>query len=138
MKTTKPKKTRRPSRTHFSDLRKALLERREELIAHMNSGLADSRLDTVGARFDDIADRASDSLYNELAQGVAEIATANLRKIDHALERIDAKTYGRCEDCGKVIPKARLRMLPFADLCVACQRELEEGDPGSHWDPHQN
>ena len=135
MKTTK--KPRKRSRTDYSALRAALLQRREELLDQINGGLADSRLDTVGARFDDIADRASDALYSELAQGVAEIATAGLRKIDRALERLEAKTYGRCEECGKPIPKARLSLLPFADLCVACQREVENAAPDP-WAPQHN
>lgn len=92
----------------------------------MHGGLAHSRPDRLGARFDDVADRASDALYDELAQGFAEIATADLRKIDLALERIDNHTYGRCEVCDRRIPQARLRVLPFADLCVECQREVEQ------------
>ena len=31
------------------------------------------------------------------------------------------KTYGMCESCGKPIPKARLRALPYARLCVSCK-----------------
>lgn len=120
------KKTRRTARSDRAGIRALLLQRREELVAQMNGELDDSRADRVGARFDDIADRASESLYNELAQRVAEIATADLHKIERALARIDEKTYGRCEICGKTIPKARLRLLPFADLCVRCQQEVED------------
>lgn len=96
----------------------------------MHDELDDSRPDRVGARFDDIADRATESLYDELAQGFAEIATADIRRIERALEKMDRKTYGTCEACGKPIPQARLRMLPFAELCVACQQELEDETSG--------
>ena len=128
MKKARTKKSRRAS-TSYASLRRALISRRQDLLDRIHGGLADSRRDTRGARFDDVADRASDALYNELAQGFAEIATADLRKIDMALERIEMGTYGHCEECGCRIPQARLRMLPFADLCVACQRELEKS-PG--------
>ena len=84
MGTTKARKARRRSRG-YGELRKLLLQRREELLEQMNGELADSRPDRLGARFDDVADRASESLYNELAQGVAEIASADLRKIERAL-----------------------------------------------------
>ena len=40
--------------------------------------------------------------------------------------KIDEGTYGTCEGCGSPIPPARLRLLPFAELCVTCQREEEE------------
>jgi DnaK suppressor protein len=140
MSTRKTKATRR--RRGHAELRAALLERREELLRQMRGGLADSRLDRLGARFDDLADRASDSLYNELAHGVAEIATADLRRIDRALEKIDKRTYGRCEACGKAIPKARLRVLPFADLCVGCQEQFESeagaDDFGTHLRPRHS
>lgn len=42
-------------------------------------------------------------------------------EIDDALARIDDKTYGACERCFQPIPKARLRALPYARLCVACK-----------------
>ena len=35
--------------------------------------------------------------------------------------KIERKTYGGCERCYQAIPKARLRALPFARLCVACK-----------------
>jgi RNA polymerase-binding transcription factor DksA len=34
------------------------------------------------------------------------------------LKRIDAGTYGICERCGKPIEKARIKALPYVDLCI--------------------
>ncbi len=48
-------------------------------------------------------------------------ASAAVEEIDDALRKIDRKTYGACERCHQPIPKARLRALPFARLCVACK-----------------
>ncbi len=48
-------------------------------------------------------------------------AVATIEEIDEALAAIDAKTYGMCENCGQPIPKARLRALPYARLCIACK-----------------
>ena len=42
-------------------------------------------------------------------------------EIDRALAKMDAGTYGVCERCGNPIPKARLKALPYAALCVACK-----------------
>jgi DnaK suppressor protein len=39
-------------------------------------------------------------------------------KIDRALARMDGGTYGICSRCGKPIEKARLKALPYADLCI--------------------
>lgn len=43
-----------------------------------------------------------------------------LTKVEDALARIEAKTYGICEDCGQAIPKARLDAIPHASQCVSC------------------
>ncbi len=48
-------------------------------------------------------------------------ARAAAGEIDRALAKIDAGTYGYCEQCGEPIPDARLQALPQASLCVACK-----------------
>jgi DnaK suppressor protein len=48
-------------------------------------------------------------------------ARAAVDEIDRALAKMDAGTYGICERCGNPIPKARLKALPYASLCVACK-----------------
>jgi DnaK suppressor protein len=48
-------------------------------------------------------------------------ARAAITEIDRALAKIDAGTYGVCEQCGQDIPQARLRALPYAALCVGCK-----------------
>jgi DnaK suppressor protein len=48
-------------------------------------------------------------------------ALAAVEEIDDAIRRIERKTYGACERCHQAIPKARLRALPYARLCVACK-----------------
>lgn len=44
--------------------------------------------------------------------------------IKAGLARIDKGSYGRCEKCGKLIPKARLELIPEARYCVECERKL--------------
>ena len=48
-------------------------------------------------------------------------ARAAVEDIDLALGKIENGTYGTCEQCGQPIPKARLKALPQARLCVACK-----------------
>lgn len=48
-------------------------------------------------------------------------ARAAVDEIDRALHKIDIGTYGVCEKCENPIPKARLKALPYAALCVACK-----------------
>lgn len=55
---------------------------------------------------------------------VAARGIHDLRQIDNAFLRLEDSTYGRCEECGGEIPE-RLELLPFARLCVDCQRNRE-------------
>jgi len=48
-------------------------------------------------------------------------ARASVDEIDRALTKMDAGTYGICERCATPIPKARLKALPYAALCVRCK-----------------
>ena len=48
-------------------------------------------------------------------------AMATIEEIDRALRAVADKTYGACDHCHQPIPKARLRALPYARLCVACK-----------------
>ena len=46
----------------------------------------------------------------------------HLAAIDAALARLDAGTYGSCTSCHQPIPEGRLEALPWAALCIDCQR----------------
>lgn len=48
-------------------------------------------------------------------------ALAAVEEIDDALRKIERGTYGICENCGELIPSARLEALPYARLCIACK-----------------
>jgi DnaK suppressor protein len=48
-------------------------------------------------------------------------ARAAAVEIDRALAKIESGSYGLCEQCGELIPDARLQALPQAALCVACK-----------------
>jgi RNA polymerase-binding transcription factor len=45
-----------------------------------------------------------------------------LADVDKALERMEEGTYGICTNCGKAILPERLEALPYAELCIDCQR----------------
>jgi DnaK suppressor protein len=48
-------------------------------------------------------------------------ALAAVEEIDHTLLKLDNGTYGICENCGRMIVKARLEALPYARLCIDCK-----------------
>ena len=50
-----------------------------------------------------------------------------VREVIEALDRVEGGTFGRCETCGKWIRKERLKAVPYARNCIACQTEQEKG-----------
>jgi len=48
-----------------------------------------------------------------------------LDDIEHALDRMQQGTFGRCNKCGKAIGQARLEALPFTSTCIACARHAQ-------------
>jgi RNA polymerase-binding transcription factor len=46
----------------------------------------------------------------------------HLEAVDAALARVDAGTYGHCTTCEGQIAAERLDALPWAALCIECQR----------------
>jgi DnaK suppressor protein len=76
-----------------------------------------------------LADLAADNFDQEIAVGMLHNENDLLLAITAALDRLDAGTFGRCEQCGKEIPRERLEAVPYARCCVACQKR-EEGEKG--------
>ena len=48
-----------------------------------------------------------------------------ISKVQHALERLEAGTFGLCETCGRPIGTARLRARPVTTQCIGCKTEAE-------------
>jgi DnaK suppressor protein len=52
--------------------------------------------------------------------GLLAGAREEIAALDRAASRLGAGTYGRCLDCGREIPGARLEALPAAEACLDC------------------
>ncbi|HTN02765.1 TraR/DksA family transcriptional regulator [Planctellipticum variicoloris] len=80
-----------------------------------------------------LAELGTDTYEQDFALRRVENEQEVLVEIEAALQRIEDGTYGLCEACleaGKtpakaVIPKARLRVIPYARNCVECERKRE-------------
>jgi DnaK suppressor protein len=57
-----------------------------------------------------------------------------MASIENALQRMRDGQYGVCEGCSTSIPMARLNALPYATLCINCQREQEQYGRGGSGD----
>jgi RNA polymerase-binding protein DksA len=63
---------------------------------------------------------------DEMVADVVARRRRELVNIDRALADLAAGRYGLCEDCGESIAPKRLKALPFATRCVACQAATEQ------------
>jgi len=87
----------------------------------MNNLIADSG---EGAG-DDQADSGTKTFEREHEMSLVINARDMVLQTERALARIDAKTYGSCEECGSPIGKARLQVFPRATLCMICKQKEE-------------
>jgi DnaK suppressor protein len=124
---TKPaqRKAARPARSKFDDIRQDLEQQRAALLNEAGD-LLTARPDMEP--FPDVTDQASAEVDSNFELRLKEREQKLLKKIDEALERIAANTYGICERCGEEIPHKRLKARPVTTLCIECktQQEAEE------------
>lgn len=117
------------TKTKIKQIHAALLEERAQLLDQVE-GL-DAEADVKRWRDagfdDDPADSGSASFERETAQSLSRHARHLLTEIDDALRRIDAGTFGTCENCGQAIALERLDAIPYARLCMECKRRDETG-----------
>jgi len=100
--------------------RDALLNAAAELQAEADSLAADAEPGDI--QFDDESgEGGTTTIDRERDLLLSAQARAQIQEIEEALERIERGTYGTCEGCGQPIPRARLRAMPSARLCVACK-----------------
>lgn len=74
---------------------------------------------------DDQADAGTKTFEREHEMSLVINARDMVLQTERALERIDDKSYGRCEECGNPIGKARLQVFPRATLCMSCKQKEE-------------
>ena len=78
----------------------------------------------VGAG-DDQADAGAKTFEREHEMSLVYNARDMVQQTERALERIENKTYGKCEECGNFVGKARLQVFPRATLCMVCKQKEE-------------
>jgi DnaK suppressor protein len=109
----------------LQDLREALEREQKELLSQLDEietstfSQAQSELTGEMAFDDEYADSGTATFERERDLSLENNVRDLLQKIEKALTRMDEGTYGTCERCGKPIEKARLKALPYADLCIA-------------------
>ncbi|MCX4667833.1 TraR/DksA family transcriptional regulator [Streptomyces sp. NBC_01381] len=94
-------------------------------ITSSEDALAGLMRDSGDGAGDDDADTGTKNITREHEMSLAANAREMLVQTERALERLDAGTYGVCENCGNPIGKARMQAFPRATLCVECKQKQE-------------
>jgi len=106
---------------YFNDL---LTKRLEDLVAEAVKTIGD--MSDEKETFPDPTDRASLESDRNFLLRIRDRERKLITKINEALERIEAGTFGICEMCGEDISDERLHARPVTTLCIDCKTETEE------------
>jgi RNA polymerase-binding transcription factor DksA len=112
------------TKKELDDLRQRLMgeqaELNDQLTTIEETSFSASQSDMSGeVSFDEEnADAGSFTFERERDLSIEHNVRDLLGKIDRALTRMDEGRYGICSRCGRTIEKARLKALPYVDLCI--------------------
>ncbi len=110
-------------------LRRALQALVSEVSAKAPQRIAPNRTDETKVGGDE-----DEQPLNEMLQAIASDRNRAsgdvLGRAQRALERLDRAPdeAGTCEECGEDIAWGRLKAMPYAELCVACQGKRDGPD----------
>jgi RNA polymerase-binding transcription factor len=96
-------------------------------LSHNEEGL-EAITETGREEFEEQAQRQRDAF---ILESLDERAQNRLQEIDAALARIEAGTFGQCENCEEMIPEQTLRSDPTARSCPQCPEQNERGHVSS-------
>jgi DnaK suppressor protein len=111
------------NKTEAKAIREKLLAERETLI----NKLKGNDLSIDDSETPDPVDLAVRNYSKNVMLAVSENESRQLALIDEALQRLEDKEYGECQNCGKDIQAKRLAAIPWARYCLDCQELLEQG-----------
>ncbi len=110
-------------------LKEILLSKKAEVEKDIRQHLArqigpenEHRLDSVL----DQGDLSSIDMGEGVDLALLEMRNKTRKAITQAIFRLDEGHYGYCEECNGEIEEKRLKVMPFAQLCIVCQRKKEE------------
>jgi len=127
-------KTKKMPKSKSKVYRQKLLKLKEDLLSKLSAiekdAMRNSQKDAAGDLSSytlHMADVATDSYDREFSLSLATEEQKIIYEIDDALKRVASGDYGICMGCEKSIPQKRLNALPYAKLCIKCQKDRESG-----------
>ena len=110
----------------FNTLRKQLKSEKKRLaeeLEQLQNSASSSDERREGSPFGKREEEATETLELEKRLALENRIRQELAGIDHALQKFEEGTYGKCDNCGQSIDPARLEALPQASLCLNCKAQ---------------
>jgi len=120
------------SREQVKLFRQLLITERAKLVEEIKTIARDAATSPRDASGDlsaytvHMADMAADTYDRELSMNIASSEQQILYQIDEALKRLEDGSFGVCQQCNQPIAMSRLKAVPYASLCINCQRSKEQ------------
>jgi DnaK suppressor protein len=108
-----------------ASLKQLLVDYRRSMLDDVQVGIRNRRTDWPTEVRDDIEHADADA-SGEISIALLQMRADTLTRIDQALARLAVGVYGSCIECDGDISAQRLRALPFAERCQACQAGREQ------------
>ena len=105
------------------ELQQILEQRHRELATQVQTKVRGFR--EIDASDAQRAEFSEDQVQEDIDFALVQMQSQTMEKIAAALARLEEGEYGMCRDCEQEIAEKRLRALPFATRCKACQESAE-------------
>ncbi|MEV7808319.1 TraR/DksA family transcriptional regulator [Microbispora sp. NPDC088329] len=99
--------------------------RLESMLAELDRSIRVLRGDPVDGHDGSLADAGAHLTDADRTRAMLDAASRQRTAVLAALKRLDDGGYGRCVDCGTLVPEGRLEARPEAARCVQCQSRAE-------------
>ncbi len=115
------------SKEELDHFREIILDKRKQIIEELELMNETLNENSGGDYYEENSpyslhmEQGTDTMEKEKNYLLAARQRKFLEYLDDAVKRIDRRVYGFCQDCGKLIDKARLEAVPHAQLCVSCK-----------------
>ncbi len=111
-------------KTELKRFKQILVEKKEALIRSAKKTLVEDM--TLDANdMPDEMDLASSEYLQSFTFRLRGREKSFIEKIDKALVKIEAGTFGECENCAEPISQKRLDARPETNFCIRCKEDQE-------------
>lgn len=110
------------TKAKLNDVRRVLEAKRKELLSGGSSDRDEILIENAAEEFD----RLQQQLNREVAIRNLDRESKLLKEVQAAIHRVSEDAFGVCLRCEEEIPEKRLKALPWAAYCVACQEAIDK------------